>query len=177
MNNNLWLKKHVYKNSNFTTMNSPKNNLCVNLSQGACLSFPLDLSIIPVASLLGIIWVVVKHNNHTRLQLVPLVHSPGPRANILSQKRDHAVLWITVMENINLSSSQFINTHRCSSQVNTFISYPHMMVFQRRWHGVYCKIQNVSVNITKYKMWPWFSAVESKEWGEVCLNAQYNKKI
>lgn len=77
----------------------PKEYLGVNLSYGARFPSLLDLRIVPVATLLWIIWVVVDHNDHTRLQLVPLVHSTGPRTNIPSQQLNHSVLWVAVMVN------------------------------------------------------------------------------
>lgn len=84
----------------YATIVLPEDNLRVNLTLGTTLSFPLDLSIIPIATLLGVIWVVVYHDDHTRLQLVPLVHSTGPWTYILDQQLNHSILWVTVAENV-----------------------------------------------------------------------------
>ncbi len=78
----------------------PKDNLGVDLSQSARLPLPLDLSIVPVATLLGVVWVVVDHNNHSWLQLVPLVHCTGPWTNILYQQLNHTILWVAAIVNV-----------------------------------------------------------------------------
>lgn len=74
----------------------PKDNLSIDLSLGARLPLPLDLSIIPVATFLGLIWVVVKHDNHSWLQLVPLVHSTSTWPNVLCKQLNHTILCIAV---------------------------------------------------------------------------------
>lgn len=74
----------------------PKDNLSIDLSLGAGLPLPLDLSIIPVATFLGLIGVVVKHDNHSWLQLVPLVHRTSTWPNILCQQLNHTILRIAV---------------------------------------------------------------------------------
>lgn len=95
----------------------PKDNFGVDLSHGARLPLPLDLSVVPVAALLGVVWVEVDHNDHFRLQLVPLVYRTGPRANILSQQLNHPVLWVAVV--VNVIPDQFAvwrqatHHHRC----------------------------------------------------------------
>lgn len=72
----------------------PEDNLGVDLSCGARLPLPLDLGVVPESPLLGVVWVVVDHNDHSGLQLVPLVYRTGPRANILSQQLNDTVLWV-----------------------------------------------------------------------------------
>lgn len=80
-------------------MSLPKDNLGVDLSHSTSLPLPLDLSVIPVATFLGIIRVVVDHNNHPRLQLVPLVHGAGPRTYILGQQLNYSIFWVAVYVN------------------------------------------------------------------------------
>ena len=95
----------------------PKNYLGIDFSKGARLPLPLDLSIIPVATLLGVVWVVVDHNNHSWLELVPLVHSAGPRTNILGQQLNLPILWVAAT--VNVTAYQFAaqrqtpHHHRC----------------------------------------------------------------
>lgn len=83
----------------------PKDNLGIDLSQGACLPLPLDFCVIPVAAFLGVVWVVVDHYDHSWLQLVPLVHRTGPWTNILVQQLNHPILWVAVT--VNMMPCQF----------------------------------------------------------------------
>lgn len=87
-------------------MVSPKDNLGIDLPLSARLPLPLDLSVIPVAALLGVIWVVIEHDNHSWFQLVPLVHRTGPWTNIFVQQLNHPVFWVAVI--LNGTPGQFI---------------------------------------------------------------------
>lgn len=54
-----------------------------------------DLGVVPEASLLGVLQVIVDHHLVTHLQLVEAQQGPGPRTNIVRAHLHHAVLRIT----------------------------------------------------------------------------------
>lgn len=96
--------------------NLPEDNLGIDFSQRTRLPLSLDLCVVPVAALLRVIWVVVDHHDHSRLQLVPLVHRTGPRANILGQQLYHPILWVTGRVNVESDCSletSHTHHHRC----------------------------------------------------------------
>lgn len=75
----------------------PEDNLCIDFSHSARLPLLLDHGIIPVTPLFGVVWVVVYHDDHFWLQLVPLIHRSGARANILTEQLNDSILWVAVM--------------------------------------------------------------------------------
>lgn len=75
----------------------PKKNLGIDFPHSAGLPPFLDLCVIPVPTLLGVIWIVVDHDDHSGLQLVPLVYCTSPGTNILAKQLDHSILWVAVI--------------------------------------------------------------------------------
>lgn len=80
-------------------MNSlPKKNLGTDLPLSAGLPLLLDLRIIPVTTFLGVVWVVVDHDDHSWFQLMPLVDCTSPWTHVLAKQLNDAVFWIAVKQ-------------------------------------------------------------------------------
>lgn len=86
----------------------PKKNLGADLPLSAGLPLFLDLCIIPVAAFLGVVRVVVDHDDHSWLQLMPLVDCTSPWTNVLAKQLNDSILWVAVKhhKSLNVRSEQ-----------------------------------------------------------------------
>lgn len=85
----------------------PKKNLGTDLPLSAGLPLFLDLCIIPVAAFLGVVWVVVDHDDHSWLQLMPLVDCTSPWTHVLAEKLNDSILWVAVKQHKSLEREKW----------------------------------------------------------------------
>lgn len=98
---------------------SHKHDVAVQLTCRPGLALPTDLSIVPEATLPGVVHIVVHHYHLAHLQLVPWDHSSGTSTDILAFDNIHSVLWVAVSKGptSDLLGHHMLSLHRARDVV------------------------------------------------------------